>query len=92
MTCPACSSSTGTTGDIAHRRFFDLPEYLRAGDVLVLNDTRVSAQRLFGARPGRPGEVIETFLTHRVADGLWQALGRPGASCRRGRGWSSAAA
>ena len=66
------------TGEIAHRHFFDLPEYLRAGDVLVLNDTRVSAQRLFGARPGRHTEVIETFLTHRVADGLWQALGRPG--------------
>ena len=62
----------------AHRRFFDLPEYLREGDVLVLNDTRVTAQRLFGARPGHPEERVEAFLTHRVADGLWQALVRPG--------------
>jgi S-adenosylmethionine:tRNA ribosyltransferase-isomerase len=65
-------------GTIAHRHFFDLPEYLEQGDVLVLNDTRVTAQRLFGARPGHAAERIEAFLTHRVADGLWQALVRPG--------------
>ena len=63
---------------VAHRRFFDLPEYLREGDILVLNDTRVTAQRLFGARPGHPEERVEAFLTHRVMDGLWQALVRPG--------------
>ena len=63
---------------LAHREFADLPEYLRPGDVLVLNDTRVTAQRLFGARPGHPDEHLELFLTDRVADGLWQALGRPG--------------
>ena len=65
-------------GAIAHRQFTDLPEYLRGGDVLVINDTRVTAQRLFGARAGHPAERLETFLTHRVADGLWQALVRPG--------------
>ena len=63
---------------LTHRRFTDLPEYLRLGDVLVLNDTRVTAQRLFGARPGHPDERLEAFLTERVADGLWQALVRPG--------------
>lgn len=67
-----------TDGSITHRRFHDLPELLRAGDVLVLNDTRVSALRLFGARRGHSGERVETFLTHRVSDGLWQALVRPG--------------
>lgn len=66
------------TGEIAHRRFTDLPEYLNSGDVLVINDTRVTAQRLLGARPGHPNERVETFLTHRVADGLWQGLVRPG--------------
>ncbi len=65
-------------GAINHRKFTDLPEFLRAGDVLVINDTRVTAQRLFGARVGHPGERIEAFLTHRVGDGLWQALVRPG--------------
>ena len=66
------------TGSIAHRHFFELPQYLAAGDVLVLNDTRVTAQRLFGARVGHPQERVEAFLTHRVAEGLWQALVRPG--------------
>ena len=65
-------------GAIVHRHFYDLPCYLAAGDVLVLNDTRVTAQRLFGARAGHPEERVETFLTHRVGDGLWQALVRPG--------------
>ncbi len=65
-------------GTITHRYFFDLPDYLERGDVLVLNDTRVTAQRLFGARPGHPAERIEAFLTHRIADGLWRALVRPG--------------
>ena len=65
-------------GGITHRQFTDLPEYLRAGDVLVINDTRVTAQRLFGARAGHPEERVETFLTHRISDGLWSALVRPG--------------
>ena len=67
-----------TDGAIAHRQFTDLPTYLRPGDVLVVNDTRVTAQRLFGARPEHPDETVETFLTHRIAGGLWQALVRPG--------------
>lgn len=65
-------------GNLSHRRFFDLPELLGPGDVLVLNDTRVTALRLYGARVGHPNERVETFLTHRVADGLWQGLVRPG--------------
>lgn len=66
------------TGALSHHYFFDLPSLLAPGDVLVINDTRVSAQRLFGARPGRAGERIEVFLTHRADDGLWTGLVRPG--------------
>ncbi len=66
-----------TTGAIAHRRFCDLPGLLEPGDVLVVNDTRVTALRLFGARPGHPGERIETFLTHPIGNHQWQALARP---------------
>jgi S-adenosylmethionine:tRNA ribosyltransferase-isomerase len=65
-------------GSLSHRRFSELPDMLMPGDVLVLNDTRVSALRLFGARHDHPNERVETFLTHRVTDGLWQALVRPG--------------
>ena len=65
-------------GSITHKQFVDLPRYLRAGDVLVINDTRVTAQRLFGSRLGSSEGRVETFLTHRIGDGLWQALVRPG--------------
>lgn len=65
------------TGHISHRHFFNLVEYLEPNDVLVLNNTRVSAQRLFGSRRGH-NDSVETFLTDRVSDGLWKALVRPG--------------
>lgn len=62
--------------------FYNLPEYLAAGDLLVLNDTRVSALRLLGTRLG--GGQAEVFLTHRIAEGVWQALVRPGKSLQVG--------
>ncbi|MCS7301187.1 MAG: tRNA preQ1(34) S-adenosylmethionine ribosyltransferase-isomerase QueA [Fimbriimonadales bacterium] len=61
---------------IEHRRFYELTEYLRAGDTLVLNDTRVSAWRLIGRKP--TGGQAEVFLLHPLADGRWHALVRPG--------------
>ncbi len=67
-----------TTGQMAHQRFSDLPALLEPGDVLVVNDTRVTALRLFGARRGHPDERVELFLTHQIGPALWQALVRPG--------------
>ncbi|GBC93895.1 S-adenosylmethionine:tRNA ribosyltransferase-isomerase [bacterium HR15] len=64
------------TGQLEHRHFYDLPDYLRAGDTLVLNDTRVSARRLFGRKP--TGGQVELLLLRPVGDGRWQALVRPG--------------
>ncbi|MDW8106885.1 MAG: tRNA preQ1(34) S-adenosylmethionine ribosyltransferase-isomerase QueA [Armatimonadota bacterium] len=64
------------TQTIEHRRFYELMDYLCAGDTLVLNDTRVSAWRLFGRKP--TGGHVEVFLLHPLADGRWQALVRPG--------------
>ncbi|MFN3689428.1 MAG: tRNA preQ1(34) S-adenosylmethionine ribosyltransferase-isomerase QueA [Fimbriimonadales bacterium] len=61
---------------IEHRRFYNLPEYLQAGDVLVLNDTRVSAWRLLGRKP--TGGQAEVLLLHPLADGRWHALVKPG--------------
>ncbi len=61
---------------IEHRRFYELPEYLQAGDTLVLNDTRVSAWRLRGRKP--TGGEAEVFLLHPLADGRWHALVKPG--------------
>src|SRR5581483_3054420 len=50
----------GATGAVADRRMGDLPEYLRAGDLLVFNDTRVVAARVVGTKPS--GGRVEIFL------------------------------
>lgn len=56
--------------------FLDLPEYLRAGDLLVVNNTRVFPARLVGRRDPSGGQV-ELFLIREQAAGLWEALTRP---------------
>jgi S-adenosylmethionine:tRNA ribosyltransferase-isomerase len=56
--------------------FQQLPELLRNGDVLVLNDSRVIPARLFGTRPGSTGKV-EVLLTEQLSDWEWRALTRP---------------
>ena len=56
--------------------FNQLPELLREGDVLVLNDSRVIPARLFGVRPGTTGK-LEVLLTEQVSDWEWRALTRP---------------
>jgi S-adenosylmethionine:tRNA ribosyltransferase-isomerase len=70
-------------GRIEHRRFADLPEYLRANDTLVLNDTRVSARRLEAVREG--GQPAEILLLHRTGERGWEALVRPGRALRPGK-------
>lgn len=65
------------TGEIEHRKFSDIIDYLLPGDCLVLNDTRVIPARLFGNRPGKE-ESIEILLLKRIEDDRWEALVRPG--------------
>jgi len=68
------------TGIIEHRHVTDLPEYLQAGDLLVLNDTRVIPARLLGRRKDTGGRVelllIEEISPHEW-EALWKASGRP---------------
>ncbi len=71
-----------TSGETEHRHFFDLPEYLRAGDCLVLNDSRVIPARLIGARP--TGGAIEVVLLRDLGDNRWECLVRPGKKMRPG--------
>ncbi len=60
-------------GAIQHRHFFNLPEFLQAGDVLVLNDSRVFPARLLGARQ-QTGGRIEIFLLQDRSAGVWECL------------------
>ncbi|MCX6550939.1 MAG: tRNA preQ1(34) S-adenosylmethionine ribosyltransferase-isomerase QueA [Acidobacteria bacterium] len=71
-------------GDLTHTAFRELPSFLRAGDVLVLNDTRVFPARLLGTRePG--GGAVECLLVSRVDDTHWEALVHPGQRLKPGR-------
>lgn len=70
------------TGELEHRHFFDLPEYLDKGDCLVLNDSRVLPARLIGCRP--TGGSIELVLLRDLGDGRWECLSRPGRKTKPG--------
>ena len=71
------------TGAMTHRRFGDIVDYLRPGDLMVFNRSRVIPARLFGARDDNGGRV-ELLLLRREADGIWEALARPGRRLRPG--------
>ena len=70
-------------GSIQHRYFYDLPGFLRRGDVLVCNDSRVMPARLYGQRIGAGGRV-ELLLLTRLSPGVWRALVTPGRRMREG--------
>ncbi len=70
-------------GALSHRRFRDLPELLRPGDVLVMNDSRVMPSRLLGRREGTGG-AAELLLLEQKGKDLWETLARPGKKLRPG--------
>ncbi len=70
-------------GAICHRRFRELPQLLRPGDVLVMNDSRVMPSRLLGHREGTGG-AAELLLLEQKGKDLWETLARPGKKLRPG--------
>lgn len=70
------------TGAMEHKHFFDLPEYLRAGDCLVLNNSRVLPARLIGTIT--TGGSVELVLLRDLGEGRWECLSRPGRKTRPG--------
>ena len=71
-----------TTGAVGHHHFYELPQFLRPGDCLVLNDSRVLPARLIGHRP--TGGVCEVLLLVDRGDNLWECLVRPGRKLKPG--------
>lgn len=65
------------TDKVSHKHFYDVCDYLKKGDVLVINDTKVIPARLFGKREGFEGK-IEIFLLKRVDLTHWKCMGKPG--------------
>ncbi|ACD52583.1 S-adenosylmethionine tRNA ribosyltransferase [Clostridium botulinum] len=72
------------TGEISHKNFYDIIDYLNEGDTLVLNNTRVMPARLIGEKEGTGGK-IEFLLLKRVDKDRWECLAKPGKSARVGR-------
>lgn len=70
------------TGELEHRHFFNLPEYLKPGDVLVFNDTRVIPARLHGSKT--TGAHVEVFLLTRKNATDWEVLVKPGKKLQKG--------
>jgi S-adenosylmethionine:tRNA ribosyltransferase-isomerase len=68
---------------ITHRNFYNLPELLHAGDVLVFNNSRVIPARLFGIKKDT-GTRVEIFLLRRVDKDIWETLAKPGKKIRQG--------
>ncbi len=71
------------TGEIEHRVFRDIVDYLRPGDCLVVNDTKVIPARLFGVKADTQAK-IEVLLLKRKENDVWETLVKPGRKCRPG--------
>ena len=71
------------TGNTEHRSFTDIVEFLRPGDLMIFNQSRVIPARLFGTRDDNGGRV-EFLLLRREGEGVWEALARPGRRLRPG--------
>lgn len=69
-------------GEINHKKFYNIIDYLNNGDVLVLNDTRVMPARIFGHRPEKD-ESIEILLLNHKGD-TWETLAKPGKKLKIG--------
>lgn len=64
------------TGEVTHKHFYDILDYLKPGDCLVMNDSRVLPARLLGHRP--TGGAVEVLLLRDLGDKCWECLCKPG--------------
>ena len=71
------------SGELEHRIFKDLPEYLRPGDCLILNDTRVIPARIYGVKE-ETGAVVEFLLLTQKENNVWECLCKPGKRAKVG--------
>lgn len=71
------------TGEIKHRMFRDITEYLQPGDCMVINDTKVIPARLIGSKIGTDAK-IEVLLLKRKENDIWETLVKPGRKAKPG--------
>ena len=75
------------TGEVTHDHFYNLCRYLKKGDLLVMNDSRVIPARLYGEKEGT-GSFIEFLLLEQKGDKLWEIICRPGKKAKAGTRFS----
>ena len=71
------------SGDLAHKHFYDVLDYLNPGDCLVMNDSRVLPARLLGHRP--TGGATELLLLKDLGNNMWECLAKPGRKLQEGQ-------
>ncbi|MBE6036560.1 MAG: tRNA preQ1(34) S-adenosylmethionine ribosyltransferase-isomerase QueA [Clostridiales bacterium] len=71
------------TGEVEHRHFYDILDYLNPGDCLVMNNSKVLPARLYGVKQGT-GAKVEFLLTKRIEGDVWESMVRPGKRLKPG--------
>ncbi len=72
-----------STGEVEHKHFYDIIDYLKEGDCLVLNNSKVLPARLYGSKEGT-GAKIEFLLIKRIEGDTWETMVRPGKRLKPG--------
>ncbi len=71
------------TGEFSHQHFYDIIDYLKPGDCLVMNNSRVLPARLLGQRP--TGGAVELLLLRDLGEKKWECLAKPGRKLQKGQ-------
>ena len=72
-----------TSGELEHRHFYDITEYLQPGDCLIVNDSRVLPARIYGSKKDTGGHIEFLLLTQKEQD-VWEVLAKPGRKAQPG--------
>ena len=72
------------TGEMEHKHFYDIVDYLNEGDLLVINDSKVIPARIYGKREGTGG-AVEVLLLKALEENVWEVLVKPGRKARVGQ-------
>lgn len=75
------------TGEIEHRHFYDVIDYLEPDDCLIINDTRVLPARIYGVKE-ETGAVVEFLLLTNKGDDVWESIAGPGKRAKTGTKFS----
>ena len=71
------------SGEIEHRKFYNIVDYMRKNDLLVINNTKVFPARLFATKD-RTDAKVEVFLLRELSENLWEVMVRPARKVRIG--------